>query len=421
MTHDVMITGYGIVSAYGDAARTWSGLQKRSPLVSRGFPTYGGAFPFGRSYAIKSFDPSSFIPRRGDQRAMGASMQYAVVAAGMALQHAGLLDRAELLDETALLCAARFGERDEDMDVQVAQAIAAENSDGFPPKLNELLSRLMRPGLFLAQLPNLFAGNISLVFQVRGPSMTFVGDQAAGARAIVEGYDMVRHGECRLALAGAAFNGDDYQTRLLLAGAGDLARDAAEHDTRWAGGFGAESDGVIPGVAAAFVVLESRAHAEARGAVARAELAHASCSTLPHDMGSAADAWSAAYARWLQSEAPVAGVIGQGAGLPRLDLEERRFLAAISGEREGPLLLTSPAPALGELYHAAAPLRIALAARAVEERTLFGLPSAARAPIGRALFVTDDAPAEIDSVAAICAGPEEGAFLGIVRRHEGVE
>ena len=52
------------------------------------------------------------------------------------------------------------------------------------PFLNERLMSDLRPTLFLAQLPNLLAGNISIVHGVVGSSRTFLGEESAGIDAV---------------------------------------------------------------------------------------------------------------------------------------------------------------------------------------------------------------------------------------------
>jgi 3-oxoacyl-[acyl-carrier-protein] synthase II len=55
-----------------------------------------------------------------------------------------------------------------------------EKPDAF---LNERLMSDLRPTLFLAQLSNLLAGNISIVHGVTGSSRTFMGEEQAGVDA----------------------------------------------------------------------------------------------------------------------------------------------------------------------------------------------------------------------------------------------
>ena len=53
----------------------------------------------------------------------------------------------------------------------------------------------LRPTLFLAQLPNLLAGNISLVHGVVGSSRTFMGEEASGADALRVAHARIAAGQ----------------------------------------------------------------------------------------------------------------------------------------------------------------------------------------------------------------------------------
>jgi 3-oxoacyl-[acyl-carrier-protein] synthase II len=122
-----------------------------------------------------------YIPRPGDQRAMGPLMHYGCYAAGMALAEAGVAGNQELLSRTHMIVAAPGGERDLAVDEQILAArLTKPNNVGW---LNEMMLTGLRPTLFLAQLPNLFAGNISIVHGVSGSSRTFMGEESPVSRA----------------------------------------------------------------------------------------------------------------------------------------------------------------------------------------------------------------------------------------------
>ena len=111
-------------------------------------------------------------------------------AAGLALSDAGIAGKPELLDRTDMIVAAGGGERDVSADNAILAGVRKANRpDVF---LNERLMSDLRPTLFLAQLPNLLAGNISLVHGVVGSSRTFMGEEAAGV-------DSVRVAQARVA------------------------------------------------------------------------------------------------------------------------------------------------------------------------------------------------------------------------------
>ena len=108
------------------------------------------------------------IPKKGDQRQMEAWQRIGVYAAGLALTDAGIAKNTEILDKADMIVAAGGGERDVTVDSTIMTEVRrAPKPEAF---VNERLMSDLRPTLFLAQLPNLLAGNISLVHGVVGSS-----------------------------------------------------------------------------------------------------------------------------------------------------------------------------------------------------------------------------------------------------------
>ena len=122
------------------------------------------------------------IPKRGDQRQMEAWQRIGTYAAGLALDSAGVKGNAELLSRMDMIVAAGGGERDYAADAAILSALPSAADPGA--FLNEHLLADLRPTLFLAQLSNLLAGNISIVHGVVGSSRTFMGEEASGTDAV---------------------------------------------------------------------------------------------------------------------------------------------------------------------------------------------------------------------------------------------
>ena len=120
------------------------------------------------------------IPKRGDQRQMEAWQRIGTYAAGLALDSAGVKGNAELLSRMDMIVAAGGGERDYAVDAAILSALPKAADPGT--FLNEHLLSDLRPTLFLAQLSNLLAGNISIVHGVVGSSRTFMGEEAVRRR-----------------------------------------------------------------------------------------------------------------------------------------------------------------------------------------------------------------------------------------------
>src|SRR5215467_3508108 len=171
------ITGIGMVSCLGDGPDAhWQALEELEPT-----PDTANFAP----YIVHPLAPIEFareIPKKSDQRLMEQGQLIGAYAAGMALQSAGLKGNPALLADTDLFVAAGGGERDLAVDSAILSGLRhAEASDVF---LNRTLMSDLRPTLFLGQLPNLFAGNISILHGVTGASRTFLGEEAAGVDAV---------------------------------------------------------------------------------------------------------------------------------------------------------------------------------------------------------------------------------------------
>ena len=134
---------------------------------------------------------------------MGPMMQYGAYAAGLALDMAGVKDDAELLQRTHMIVASGGGERDLELDREIVEG--APGSDDRDAWITARMADGLRPTLFLAQLPNLFAGNISIVHKVAGSSRTFMGEESAGADALRIAHRRLAVGQGDIFLVGAAF------------------------------------------------------------------------------------------------------------------------------------------------------------------------------------------------------------------------
>ena len=117
----------------------------------------------------------------------------------------------------------------------------------------------LRPTLFLAQLSNLLAGNISIVHGVTGSSRTFMGEEAAGVDAVRIALSRIAAGQSDICLVGGAYNGERKDMLLLYRG----RRPASEGDRlRRSGNARSAAAASRSASLGAFLVLESREHAE---------------------------------------------------------------------------------------------------------------------------------------------------------------
>src|SRR5687768_13556413 len=200
-TKEVWITGIGIVSSLGEGLDAhWDALnEKKINVDDKRFAPY-----IVHPVAPVTFDAQ--IPKKGDQRQMEAWQRIGTYAAGLALDSAGAKGNAELLGRMDMIVAAGGGERDEAVDTAILSGLRkAENKSAF---LNERLMGDLRPTLFLAQLSNLMAGNISIVHGVTGMSRTFMGEEAAGVDAVRIALSRIQAGQSDIGLVGGSFNAE---------------------------------------------------------------------------------------------------------------------------------------------------------------------------------------------------------------------
>ncbi|UTO29114.1 beta-ketoacyl-ACP synthase [Bartonella harrusi] len=264
--HDqaVFITGIGLITSLGEGVEHhWDLLN--DPTVTPNLDCT--SFPPYTIHQLSEIDWSLQIPKKSDQRQMGTWQRLGTYAAGLALDDAGMKNNQQLTSTMDMIVAASGGERDIDVDTQIlSQARIATDPASM---LNSILSTELRPTLFLAQLSNLLAGNISIVHKVTGSSRTFMGEEGCGLSALQIAVARIRSGQSTHALVGSSYNTQGYDI-LLAHELGNLLTwggwTPVWERQKYPGG------GVITGSGAVFLVLESEAHAEKRNARAYAKI-----------------------------------------------------------------------------------------------------------------------------------------------------
>jgi len=278
---EAWITGIGIVSCLGEGADAhWQALSEgKVKADAESFAPYV-------VHRVVPLDLDKQIPKKGDQRQMEPWLRIGTYAAGLALDSAGVKGHSELLSRMDMIVAAGGGERDIAADTAILSGLpGAEKPEAF---LNERLMSDLRPTLFLAQLSNLLAGNISIVHGVTGSSRTFMGEELAGVDAVRIALSRIAAGQSELALVGGSHNGEREDLLLLYGSGGHMLRDA--YRPVWER---TAAPGMVLGSLGAFIVLEASGHAQARGAKPLARLSH----VVSERSSRPASAWLAAAMR----------------------------------------------------------------------------------------------------------------------------
>lgn len=262
--HAVVITGVGLISSLGEGAdKHWEILNSSSvsPRLDK------EAFAPYTVHALGEVDWNLQIPKRSDQRQMEIWQRLGTYAAGLALEDAGVKGDEAITSTMDMIVGAGGGERDINVDAQILAQ--GRNSSDRGVMLNGMLSTELRPTLFLAQLSNLLAGNISIVHKVTGSSRTFMGEEGCGLSAVNVAVSRIRAGQSTHALVGGSYNAQHYDMLLGQELGGLLKRDG------WSSVWdrnNCEGGGLITGSGGAFLVLEDAEFAKKRGAKIYAEI-----------------------------------------------------------------------------------------------------------------------------------------------------
>jgi len=370
---DPVITGIGLISCLGEGEDAHlTALDAFVPVVDE---TSFAPYPV---HPMTALTLDAQIPKRGDQRQMEAWQRYGVYAAGLALDSANAKRDPALLERMDMIVAAGGGERDYAVDAAI---LAALPRAGDPELyLNEHLLADIRPTLFLAQLSNLLAGNISIVHGVIGSSRTFMGEEAAGFDALRIACARIEAGQSDICLVGGSFNAQRPDAFL---------HNAMGH-ILWHGAFApvaarqAMGGGTILGSAGCFLVIESRAHAAARGVAPKARIAGiraGRCARAPGE----ATANMVDQINELGGASAASAVISGTCGAGQVTADELAFLTALG------LPVRSAANAIGNSVEPSFPASVAIAAMSIARGRLFPPLEAAEAACDgslKGLFVT---------------------------------
>jgi 3-oxoacyl-[acyl-carrier-protein] synthase II len=255
----VVVTGVGAVTCLAlSAEETWQGLLAgRSGLnIATGFDH--DAYSTHVAGQVKGFEPEKYMDRRQARR-MARFSQFAIAAAGMALEHANLTIDEALMPRTGVLLG---------------------NSAGSLPDLEEGIGRILKgrgtrlsPIFIVTVIPNMAAYQVAQAHNAKGYSATVCTACAAGTQAVGEAAEIIRRGQAEVMLAGGA---DANISETGLAGFAAM-RAMSNYDGDEPGKacrpFNADRDGFVASEGSAVLVLESLEHALARGARIYAEVA----------------------------------------------------------------------------------------------------------------------------------------------------
>ena len=251
------MTGTGLVTPLGTGTeKTWRNLCDGKSGVGHitRFDTTDYAVKIAAE--VKDFNPEDFIePKLA--RHLDAFVQYAVAAAGMALEESGLT-----IDDTN---ATRVG-------VFTGNGIGGLSTiEKYHNVILERGPRKITPFFIPMVISNMSAGQISIVYGAKGPNLSVTTACAAGTHAVGEAFRSVVRGDCDMAITGGS-----ESTVCSLAVGGFAAMKALsrnnESPEKASRPFDKDRNGFIISEGGGMLVLEELEHAKKRGAPIIAEV-----------------------------------------------------------------------------------------------------------------------------------------------------
>jgi 3-oxoacyl-[acyl-carrier-protein] synthase II len=366
---EVVITGLGIASPIGvGREQVWASIAARRSGV-RALPTYAAAgwlAPFGGS--VESFDPKELIQPRKSIKVMSREVQLASAAAELAWQDAGLAQATIDPDRFGVVGAAGlFYCEPEELQIPFAQWQKHEDFD-IRRWSREAMGE-MYPLWMLKYLPNMPACHIGIRYDARGPNNTIAQHDVSSLLALIEAAEVIRRDQADVMIVGGTGSRLTPTELLWHAGARLACCNGNCDPASICRPFDAGRSGLVYGEGAAQLVLESREHAERRGARIMARFAGGAvrCEPSADEMRPTGDAIRrtihAALAAAGKSPAEIGHVNAHG----NSTLEDDAIEAQAIRDTLGDVPVTAPKSFFGNLGHGSGMVELAASLLAMEQ------------------------------------------------------
>jgi len=293
---------------------------------------------------IYGFDVEQYIPKK-EARKMDAFIHYGIAAGAQALKDSGI----EITDQNSKRIGVAIGSG-------IGGVTGIENGygaylSGGPRKIS--------PFFVPANIINMVAGNLSIMYGLKGPNISIVSACSTGAHNIGDAMRMIQYGTVDMMIAGGA------EMATSPTGLGGFAAARAlstRNDDPQAASrpWDRDRDGFVLSDGAGVLMLEELEHAKARGARIYAELAGSAMNSDAYHMTSpspngegAADCMRLAMADAGLNMDQVDYINAHGTSTPAGDVAETMAVKAAFGDHAYKLAVSSTKSMTGHMLGAA--------------------------------------------------------------------
>jgi 3-oxoacyl-[acyl-carrier-protein] synthase II len=293
---------------------------------------------------VKDFNCEDYIPRK-DARKMDAFIQYGITAGIQAMQDSGL----EVTAENATRIGAAIGSGIGGLGLIEENHTSLVN--GGPRKIS--------PFFVPSTIVNMIAGHLSIMFGLRGPSISIATACTSGVHNIGHAARIIAYNDADVMLAGGA---EKASTPLGVGGFGAARALSTRNDNPQAASrpWDKDRDGFVLGDGAGIMVLEEYEHARKRGAKIYAEIVGFGMSSdayhmtsPPEDGAGAALAMENALRDAGISASQIGYINAHGTSTPAGDKAEAQAVKSVFGADAHKVLVSSTKSMTGHLLGAA--------------------------------------------------------------------
>lgn len=255
----VVVTGLGIVSPVGSTIeKAWHNIKEGNSGINAISPDLFDASNFSVRIAgnVKDFDASHYIKPK-DQKKMDTFIHYGIGAGSDALKDSGLEITEDNAERIGVIMGSGIG----------GLGTIERNYDAFHNNGPRKISPFFVP----ASIINMVAGNLSIMYGLKGPNMSIVSACTTAAHSIGDAARMISYGDADVMIAGGAEMGS---TPLGIGGFAAARALSTRNDDPVAASrpWDVDRDGFVLGDGAGALILEEYESAKARGAQIYCEL-----------------------------------------------------------------------------------------------------------------------------------------------------
>ncbi len=350
----VVVTGMGAITPLGlDVDSSWASLLNGDSGITTISHFDAANYRAQIAGVVKDFDAKQYMNAK-DARRYDDFIHYGIAASTMALANAGFIDEVSAADSPVQgVDQERFG-------IILGSGIGGiQTIENSRDALREKGATKVSPFIIPGSIVNMAAGLVAIKHKLQGPNLATSTACTTATHAMGLAARLIAYGDADVMLAGGSEKGS---SPLGMAGFGAMHALSTRNDepTKASRPFDKDRDGFVLGDGAGMVVLESLAHAKARGATILAELVgfgmsdDASHITSPPEDGSgAARAMRNALNDAGIEPSAVGYVNAHGTSTPAGDVAESIAIETVFSPIKDSILVSSTKSMTGHLLGAA--------------------------------------------------------------------